>query len=81
MGRVLKIDRATIWDTGVFDDDIAMDINAEFDDAIEEGITVKEATKQILETFQDVLEDEEEAPIVYLALAALQLEKGDIQKI
>lgn len=69
-----------VWDTGIFDDDMAMDIKAEFDDAIAEGMTVKEATKQILQSFEDVLEDEDESPIVYLALAALQLEKGTIQK-
>lgn len=67
------------WDTGIFDDDIAMDIKAEFEDAIEEGMTVKKATKQILESFEDVLEDEEEASVVYLALAALQLESGTVQ--
>lgn len=67
------------WDTGIFDDDIAMDVRAEFDDAIEEGMTVKRATKLVLESFQDVLEDDDEAPIVYLALAALQLEKGSVQ--
>lgn len=68
------------WNAGIFDDDIALDIKAEFDDALAEGMTVKEATKQILESFEDVLEDDEESPIVYLALAALQLEKGEIQK-
>ena len=68
------------WDTGIFGDDIAMDVKAEFDDAIAEGMSVKEATKQILESFEDVLEDDEEAPIVYLVLAILQLEKGALQK-
>lgn len=68
------------WNTGIFDDDIAMDIKAEFDDAIAGGMSVKEATEQILESFEDVLEDEDEAPVVYLTLAALQIEKGNIQK-
>lgn len=68
------------WDVGIFDDDMAMDIKAEFEDAIAEGASVKKATKQILKSFEDELEDEEEAPIIYLVLAALQLEKGDVQK-
>ena len=68
------------WDTGIFDDDIAMDVKAEFDDAIAEGATAEEATKQILESFEDVLEDDEEAPIIYLTLVALQLENGFAQK-
>lgn len=68
------------WDTGIFDDDLAMDIKSEFDDAIEEGMSVKKATKQILESFEDELEDEDEASIIYLTLAALQLEQGNVEK-
>lgn len=68
------------WGTGIFDDDIAMDVKTEFYDAIADGMSVKEATKQILESFEDVLEEEDEAAIVYLAIAALQIEKGALQK-
>lgn len=68
------------WDTGIFDDDVAMDIKAEFDEAIADGMSVKEATEQILESFADVFDDEDEAPIVYLTLAALQIEKGSVLK-
>jgi hypothetical protein len=42
-------------------------------------LSVKKATRQILEDFQDVLEDEDEGPLVYLALAALQLEQEELQ--
>jgi hypothetical protein len=68
------------WNTGIFDDDLAMDIKAEFEEAIEEGLSVKEAIAMILEAYEDELEDEDEGPIIYLALAALQMEKGTIVK-
>ncbi len=68
------------WDVDIFSDDITADIKAEFDLAIEEGMNVKKATKFILKTFEDSLEDEDEAPLVILALAKLQLEKGKVEK-
>lgn len=68
-----------VWGTGIFDDDLAMDIQGEFEEALDEGLNVKEATQRILEDFEDVLEDEDEGPLVYLVLAALQLEQGELQ--
>jgi hypothetical protein len=67
------------WGAQILDDDLAMDIQAEFEQALEDGLSVKKATKQIIKAFQDVLEDEDEGPIVYLALAALQLERNELQ--
>lgn len=66
------------WGTDVFDDDISMDIKAEFDNAIAEGMSLKQATKQILVSFSDVLNDEEEGPLVYIVLAALQIRQGTV---
>ena len=68
------------WSAGLFDDDISMDIQAEFEAAIEDGMNIKEATKLVLDSFEEVLTDNDEGPIVYLTLAALQLEKGSVQK-
>lgn len=56
-----------------------MVIQAEFEQALEDGLTFKDVTQQIIEVFQDVLEDEDEGPIVYLALATLQLERNELQ--
>ncbi len=67
------------WGPGVFDDDLALDIRATFEDALSEGLSVEEATQQILAEHRDELEDPDEGPIVWLALAALQLERGMLQ--
>ena len=67
------------WGTGIFDDDLAADIQGDFDQALEDGLTVKEATQRVIEAYQEVLEDEDEGPVVYLALATLQLEQDELQ--
>jgi Domain of unknown function (DUF4259) len=67
------------WGTGIFDDDLASDIQNEFEKALDESLTVKEATQRIIEFYQDEMEDEDEGPIIYLALAALQLEQEELQ--
>lgn len=66
------------WGTGIMDDDLALDIKAEFEDAINEGLDVPQATARVFEAFADVSEDEDEGPILYLALAQLQLEKNHL---
>jgi hypothetical protein len=67
------------WGAGIFDDDLAMDIQGEFGEALDEDLSVEEATKRILENYQDILDDEDEGPIVYLVLAALQYEQDELQ--
>lgn len=67
------------WGIEIFDDDLALDIQAKFEEAMDQGLSVKKATKRILYDFQDVLEDEDEGPLVYLALAALQIERDKLQ--
>lgn len=66
------------WGTGIMDDDLALDIKAEFEDALNEGFDVPRATSKIFEAFGDLSEDEDEGPILYLVLAQLQLEKNHL---
>jgi hypothetical protein len=67
------------WETGIFDDDLALDVKEEFTEALREGLSVQEATEQILESYEDALEDEEEAGVIYFALAELQMKKRKLQ--
>lgn len=67
------------WDTDILDDDIAMDVQSEFSDLIDEGYSVKEATKQILQSYEEELEDEDDGSIIYLTLALLQLEQDEVE--
>lgn len=68
------------WGYGIFDDDNASDIRGDFEEYIEEGLSITEATEKILEEYQEIIEeDEDDGPTVYLALASLQMEHRELQ--
>jgi len=67
------------WGYGIFEDDIASDVRGEFEDAIAEGLDSSAATQRVFEVFGEAVEDEEEGAVVWLSLAALQLDRGVLQ--
>lgn len=67
------------WGTGIFDDDVALDIRGEFEDALAEGMSVEEATSRILESWREAVEGPDDGSTISLALAALQLEHERVQ--
>lgn len=67
------------WSSDVFDDDLALDIKDEFESGLSEELSIPGITKEILENYEDVINDEDEGSIVYLALAALQIKHGHLQ--
>lgn len=68
------------WGTGIFDDDTAGDIQDAFEDELADGVDVATATKRVLIRFADDLDDADDGPVIYLALAALQLEQDALQQ-
>jgi hypothetical protein len=68
------------WGIGLFDDDVAVDVKLSFEGGLEAGMTVAAATRETMEEFEDYLDDEDDGPIVVLALAALQWERGKLQE-
>jgi hypothetical protein len=68
------------WGAGLFDNDRAQELKKAFLAAIADGLDVPAATKQALWAVTDALKDEEEAPLVYLAMAALQLKHGALEE-
>ncbi|HDX9623473.1 MarR family transcriptional regulator [Bacillus sp. HNR-4] len=71
------------WGTGLFDDDTTCDVKDQFIEYIEEGNSAEEATKFVLEEYVDefdIEEELEEISLVYIGLAAIQLEKGCLQE-
>jgi hypothetical protein len=67
------------WGAGIFDDDLAIDVRAAFEREIESGKDVKNATDTVLKSFVSALRDSDDRPVVYLALAALQTEHGELR--
>ncbi len=63
----------------IFDDDVAMDVRATFEEALERGASVRTATRRVLDEYEEYFDDMDDGPIVWLALAAVQLEHGALQ--
>lgn len=64
------------WGVGIFEDDVACDVRNLFYDLLREGLPLKEATDALMEEMQEELEDEEDGPVIILALAATEWEAG-----
>jgi hypothetical protein len=69
------------WGIGIFSDDTASDIRDEWRDAVHDGLDADAATKRLLKSFSDLLDDptDEEKyneKLFWIALAAAQMETG-----
>lgn len=67
------------WGTGVFDDDVAQDVQRLFEASLASGQSVASAARRIVDDPPWPLDDEEDAAVTYLALARLQLERGAVE--
>jgi len=66
------------WGYGILDNDTAMDVKGIFEEALDEGKGFDAATREVLTECHEMLEDSDDGPVGYLALAAVQLEHGQI---
>jgi AcrR family transcriptional regulator len=64
------------WGTAIFSDDIAADTRDAFTDFIIEGLKSPDATERLLAESTEILADDEEAIVFWLALAATQWKLG-----
>src|SRR5579863_1287880 len=64
------------WGPALFSDDTACDIRDEYRELIADGLDDAEATRRILESNADAMEDEDEATVIWLALAVTQSKLG-----
>jgi Domain of unknown function (DUF4259) len=67
------------WGYDIFDNDEANDIRALFENELGTGASVAHATAMVLSEAKDALNNPESGPIIWLALAALQLDRGELQ--
>lgn len=68
------------WGTGLWEDDLACDIQDEWNELLDEGMSPRKAAKIILkswleelEDYDDDLERQPDESILYISLAALQM--------
>lgn len=68
-----------VWGTAIFSDDLASDIRGDYRDALGEGLSGPEATKRILKDYESSLSDQDDSPVLWLALAAVQWKAGRLE--
>src|SRR3989344_1312494 len=64
----------------IFSDDLAADLRNEFKDLIGDGKSPQEATKEIIGNHHDSINDYDEGPVFWIALAATQWRLGVLQE-
>jgi len=64
------------WGTKLYQDDIAVDVRDTFKDLLKRGKTSEEITTQMCEDYEDVIDDPDDGPIFWFALADTQWDLG-----
>ncbi len=67
------------WGFGIFDDDTACDVRDAYNQLLADGQTGSVATRTLRKDFKDVLDDEDDGPTAWLALAATQWRLGRLE--
>jgi hypothetical protein len=67
------------WGTALFSDDTACDVRDSYVDLVGDGLTGPEATRALLLEWSASLNDPDEAPLFWLALAATQWRCGRLE--
>lgn len=57
-----------------FSSDLAAEVRREYTSRVDHGVPIADATRDTLAVFRDLLADPQEGPVVFLALAALQVQ-------
>jgi hypothetical protein len=65
--------------TGIFDDDVACNIRAQYRALLRDGKAPAQATRAVLRDWQPALGDAEDGPVIWLALAAIQCRYGCLE--
>ncbi len=68
------------WGVALFQDDLAADLRDEFRDLIGEGLSSTEATDRLKTEFASSLEDVDEKPVFWIALAHIQWKLGRLDE-
>lgn len=67
------------WGTGIRDDDFVCDTEAFFQEQLKDGQSVKDASELTQLHFADALDDSDDEPLFWIALADMQLTYGELQ--
>jgi hypothetical protein len=68
------------WGEGIFEDDLALDIRAAFDELLEQGIPITQVITPLIRKYREAVGDDDEGPVVWLTLAAVLLDRGSMDE-
>jgi hypothetical protein len=68
------------WGVAIFSDDLAADIRIEFRELISDGLAASEATARLQVEYASSLDDPDEMPVFWLALALTQWKLGRLEE-
>jgi hypothetical protein len=68
------------WGIGIFSDDTAADVRDEYRDCLSQGMEGPAATDKVMSMFGDSLDDPDDGPPFWLALAATQVRYGRLEQ-
>lgn len=64
------------WGTGLYQNDTSLDVKDEFVDKLHRGKSPEEITAEMIEDYACIMDDAEEAPLFWFALADTQWKRG-----
>jgi hypothetical protein len=64
------------WGPGLFSDDVACDVRDQYRELLEDQVPDDEAEHQVLDAWSASLDDDDDGPVVWLAVAATQSKLG-----
>ena len=65
--------------TMIFDDETAANVRTDYRDLLDDGLSGARATDTLIDDYEELLADDEQAPMVWIGLAATQLELGQVE--
>lgn len=68
------------WGANLYQDDVALDVKDEYKDNLRKGKTNEETMQEIVDKYQELLEDEEDRGVFWLALADTQWNLGRLDE-
>src|SRR6516162_9111371 len=68
------------WSTAIFGDDDACDVRDAYRELLADGSSGPAATNQLLRDWRECIDDEDDGPVFWLALAATQWDCGRLEK-
>lgn len=71
--------RMGVWGAGIFANDLSADVRGEWREALLDGLSEDAATERLLASYRSELDDEDDGPLFWLALASAQAETGRLR--